>query len=290
MHADPARRRLVSRSRAGAVLGAALLVVAAAPAAAAPSGTLYVQQASDATLRPVDGGWRLALAHPNARVTTFADRPARTGGSISRSRFVRQWSRSFGGDAPNAALELADAPASRDLALLQLERPRYDRRRDELVFRVTPLRGVAASSALTALARRADRGVKGRLGRASLFIDDGGPANLLTVAFKQIAPGQGLTIGFPSGSSFSFDPAASFLSSTAGLQWGAGTTELDATCGGRFGACDGSATIVVDASPAQPLSGIVVMPTAGTVTASWAGGAPTTFPQAGGAFSLPPAP
>ncbi|MDO8187964.1 hypothetical protein Q5424_11510 [Conexibacter sp. JD483] len=290
MRPDRTFRRLVVRTWAGAALVALPLAVAAPTAGAAPGGTLYVQQAADATLRQVGGGWRLTLARPLGRVTTFADRPARTGGSIGLARFVSGWSRSFGGDAPNAALELTGAPAGRDLVLLQLSRPRYDRRRDQLVFSVKPLRRVAPGSALAALARRADRGVKGDLGRVSLFIDDGGPANLLTLQLGQIGPGQQLTIGFPSGSTFSFDPAASFLSNSAGLQWGAGPNELDAACGGRYGACSGSVSIAVDAPADQPLTGVVVMPTAGTVTASWAGGPQTAFAQAGGAFSLPPAP
>ena len=154
-----------------------LMACGAAGAAAAtsppPPGELFLLQAEGGSLaRGPDGDLRLVLRDPDAKVITFADRPARVGGERPLGRFVARWNRTFGDDPPNAALQLDDAPASRDVVLLELGRPRRDRADGTVTFRVRTLRTTRRVQ-LSAIARRADAGVARRFGRASLFIDDG---------------------------------------------------------------------------------------------------------------------
>lgn len=173
-----------------AVLAGALGAGAGAASAQQPAGQLYVVQADAGRLRHDADGWRLVLKRSVDRVSTFTDRPARVGATQSLKRFVAGWSRAFGDDPPNAALELNRAPASRDVALLELEKPRYDARRGTLTFRVRPLSGTRQSM-LRELAARADRPGAGTFGRASLFIDDGSSGIGYTVSLNLFggAPG-----------------------------------------------------------------------------------------------------
>ena len=148
------------------------LAMAGAPSAAhAAGGTLYVQQAHEGSLVRHGHAWRLVLDRPDPFVLGFADRPARTGISVRLATFVHDWRIAFGGDPPNAAVEIAGAPASRDVALVELSAPRLRRHVHRLVYRAVPL--TATSASLGGLARRADRGISGRLGRVTVFIDDG---------------------------------------------------------------------------------------------------------------------
>jgi hypothetical protein len=158
---------------------AAVLAGAVAPASAAGAhgGTLYVQQAGDGTLVRAGHAWHLVLERPDAHVIAFSDRPARTGAAVTLAAFVDGWAAAFGGDPPNAAIEIAGAPPSRDVALVELSKPRLRRHGRRLVYRAVPL--TATSATLGGLARRADRGIAGHLGRVTVFIDDG---SALTVA------------------------------------------------------------------------------------------------------------
>jgi hypothetical protein len=82
--------------------GALILLAAGATAAAAPPappGELFLLQAEGGSLaRAPDGGLRLVLREPDAKVIAFADRPARVGGARPLGRFVARWSRTFGDD------------------------------------------------------------------------------------------------------------------------------------------------------------------------------------------------
>ena len=162
----------------GALLG---LAVFASPAMAAPGGSghsqgslLYVQETAGGSVQRVgDGAYRLRLTGVSPRVTTFTDRPRRRAGSQGLEGFVRSWgANGFTADPPNAALVLDHAPASHDVALLTLSHPHYDRARQTLTYRATPLHG--RDTALASFARRADPVRAGKLGAASLFVDDGG--------------------------------------------------------------------------------------------------------------------
>jgi hypothetical protein len=157
------------------VLGVAvttlLLGVATASATAAGGGTLWVQQAKNGSLLRAGAGWKLVLDHPDAFVTGFSDRPRRTGTAVRVATFVADWPMAFGGDPPNAAIEIAGAPVTRDVALVELSAPRLSRGGKRLTYRARPL--TATSASLGGLARRGDRGIAGRLGRVTVFVDDG---------------------------------------------------------------------------------------------------------------------
>jgi hypothetical protein len=164
--------RAIALLAAAATLGAVAVDASAATVPVEPPGTLYVMQAGGGTLQRAPGGWRLVLRDPDATITTFTDRPARIGGAQALGRFASSWSRTFGDDPPNAALQLDRAPARHDVVLLELGRPRYDRTAGTLTFRVRPLR-TTRQRQLSTIAGRADTSVASRFGRASLFIDDG---------------------------------------------------------------------------------------------------------------------
>jgi hypothetical protein len=268
-----------------ALLAALLLAVTAASAHAAPSGgTLYVQQARNAELV----GTRLVLHHPGARVTTFSDRPARQGGSQTLPAFVAAWTAAFGDDPPNAALELTDAPASRDVTLLELRAPRYDRRRDTLTYTVRPVTK-AAGHALDGLAARADKGLRGRLGRATLFIDDAAtPALELTVS--GLPPGawvqlQALPVGLQTQVT---GTGTGIWNATLQVIDGEQVGVLDYSCAPTEPApCSATLSVGITGFPSDavlPAVASSTIPASGTtVTVSWADGAAVTVPpgQAG---------
>lgn len=167
------------------------LAVFASTAAAAPGGgrhakgsLLYVQQTAGGSIERLDhGAYRLRLTGVSPRVTTFTDRPRRRAGSQGLGGFVEGWgANGFAADPPNAALVLDRAPDSRDVALLTLSHPHYDRARQTLTYRATPLHG--RDTALASFARRADPVRAGDLGAASLFVDDGGGGASTLVTFE----------------------------------------------------------------------------------------------------------
>jgi hypothetical protein len=162
-----------------ALLALAALVSFASAASAKPAGPasfLYVQQTDGGKLRHLaGGGFELELTGVSPRVSTFTDRPRRRAGSRRLRDFVGDWGKAgFAADPPNAALVLDDAPRSRDVAMLTLSNPRYDRRHHTLTYMVDPLRekGTGAGT-LAGFAKRADRVRAGSFGSASLFVDNG---------------------------------------------------------------------------------------------------------------------
>ncbi|HEX3238603.1 MAG TPA: hypothetical protein VHR18_00525 [Solirubrobacterales bacterium] len=183
----------------GVLLGLAMLTsaAAAAPARSGPAkgSLLYVQETAGGSIEPLGAGaYRLRLTGVSPRVTTFTDRPRRRAGRQGLKGFVGSWkANGFAADPPNAALVLDHAPASHDVALLTLSHPRYDRARQTLTYRVTPLHG--DDTALASFARRADPVRAGDLGAASLFVDDGGGA-LSTVVFDVYGEATTSTVQF----------------------------------------------------------------------------------------------
>jgi hypothetical protein len=171
-----------------ATLAAAVALSTAPGAALAAQGTgdLYLQEASGGTL--VNS--KLVLRGVARRVSAFTDRPERLAGSIPTGEFVARWSRSFGDDPPNAALQIDEERAGRDVALLELRRPRYDRRKRTLTYTVRRLK--RASGGLRPFGRRADRDVAGRFGDATLFIDSGSFGNDFFIELTA-PPGQATT-------------------------------------------------------------------------------------------------
>lgn len=209
---------------------AAMLALAAPATAAArvsavrarASSLLFVQETDRGSIVKVGpGAFRLTLDGVSPSVSTFTDRPHRRAGVEGLSGFVHGWSADgFGADPPNAALVVHRAPRSRDVALLTLAHPRYDRRRETLTYRATPLHGTGARS-LAALAKRADPVRTRRFGGASLFIDDGNDTAYehVTLRFSQVLPGFGnrlvVSVGSADPPSWSLGPPGG---SASGLQ------------------------------------------------------------------------
>lgn len=268
---------------AATAVAVTLTIPAAAGAAPTTTGTLYVQQAANAWLVRAGGGWKLVLERPDAHVIAFADRPARTGTTERVGTFVRRWPVAFGADPPNAALQVEGAPSSRDVALLELSTPRLSHGGRRLTYRARPL--TATSAPLGGLARRADRGISGRLGRVTLFIDDGGPsaAGVLTVT----------ATGLTAGTLLALDPVTAgsgtpvFTTASPFAFWGDQGGGVQVVCDARAGAATCSATLSVPVSaPAGPLT-LQVGLASGSATLSWSGGPPQTV-TASGSVTLQP--
>lgn len=159
-----------------------------------PGSLLFVQQTQGGSLRQLgSGNFKLELTGVSPRVSTFTDRPRRHAGSQRLRDFVSGWSKAgFAADPPNAALVLDHGPRSRDLALVTLSHPRYDRRQKTLTYRIRPLHGKDLG-ALAAFAKRADPVRAGNFGSASLFVDNGagevGYADI-NVTVNNATPGQ----------------------------------------------------------------------------------------------------
>ncbi len=152
-----------------------------------PTGTLYLLQSTTGSLERVHGQLRLSLTDPNRTVNTFEDRPARLGGTQSLGAFVRGWRRAFGHTPPNAALMIDRAPASHNVALLELRAPRYDGRHRTLSFAVRRLK-LTRNVHLRTIARQADRTVASQFRRSTLFIDSGPSVFGYEVQFNLFGP------------------------------------------------------------------------------------------------------
>lgn len=272
---------------------AATLALPAAAQAKGPVSTLYVQQASGGRIEHVAGRWRLVLQSPSRQVTTFTDRPERVGGSVSLPSFVSGWRAAFGSVAPNAALEIAGAPSSRDVALLSLGTPRRDARKNTVTYSVKPLTRTTATR-LQTLARRADRIRGEHIGHVSLFIDDGGDSTTLLWALNvsgssvgtgfQLSLGDGFALTLDGGmyeTSFQSQQGMAFTvdpSDINGAPIGSGSTDL---------AWSGSASGFLTAgSKTMAVTGVATLQAGVTVTLQIAGGPPTAI-SASGPFSIP---
>jgi hypothetical protein len=252
------------------------LAVFASTAAAAPAGSghspgslLYVQETAGGSIQRLGAGsYRLRLTGVSPRVTTFTDRPRRRAGRQSLEGFVGSWkANGFAADPPNAALVLDHAPASHDVALLTVSHPRYNRARQTLTYRATPLHG--RDNALASFARGADPLRAGNLGSASLFVDDGGA--LSTVVFNVFGEATANTVQF-----LISDGGAWGLSSVDALSI-AGTlsiTDLYATRNAlNLGLPPGSSLAFTASIPIEDLGGgapaVEVTNVSGTITATW---------------------
>lgn len=162
-----------------------------------------MQQAGGGTLT----ARRLVLTDVAPRTTVFSDRPQRTTTTASLDSIVDGWDRAFGNVPPNAALEVHDAPAGRDVAIVVLRRPRYDARRRTLTFAVRHLGSslIRRSAALRHYGRRADGRSVTRFGRVSLFVDD---AVTYSPLMLWISVPSGGTVTFRPGAQLSFDASA----------------------------------------------------------------------------------
>jgi hypothetical protein len=168
------RRRLVFGLMAAvpAVLATAG-IASAAPAPGAPGDGewLFLQEAKHATLKPVSGNlFRLTLVNPDARVQAFADRPARRFDFLSLGGFTRSWGTyGFNRVPPNAAIERQRGKGDQDVLVVELSKPKLDRR--GLSYLARPLGGQRPAD-LRSFNRRADQHLPAKLGPVTLFIDD----------------------------------------------------------------------------------------------------------------------
>jgi len=173
---------------------------AVAPAADAAPGKpsvagsrLYLQRVDGGSLRHVEGGFELELTSVSPRLSTFTDRLRHGAGTERIGTFVSRWAKAgFAADPPEAALVLDHAPSSRDVAMLTLSHPRYDRRAHTLSFLVQPLRE-KATDLLAAFAERGDPVRAGDFGSASLYVANGAAQlaqDLVKINVKGATPGQ----------------------------------------------------------------------------------------------------
>jgi len=176
----------------GAVVGAVLLgsvsavsaVSARADRQSSPPGSGAAPTAADvASMTEVLGvvsarggsfdGKRLTLTGVQPQVTWFSDRPAREAGQLPASGlgeafFARQV-------PPNAAVVIEGAPASRDVVVVELSKPRYDAKAHQLSFAAKQVAAdrvfSAAHPRLARFADRADPKIPARFSRSAVFVD-----------------------------------------------------------------------------------------------------------------------
>ena len=159
-------------------MGASLMASGAAPAsgvvavakAQAPSRTLdalYVQNASNGTVR----GHTLTLRGVAAQVTWFADRPARATGVLPMRSAINELF-DAGESAPNAALDFAEERELKGVIALELSHPRYDARTRVLRYHVRRLSSLRRTGLQHLESRRSDARLPRRFRAAALFIDD----------------------------------------------------------------------------------------------------------------------
>ena len=168
-----------------ATVVAATPVVASAQVTSGPPASGIPARAPLLTVLPAERGTfdgkRLTLTGVPEQATWFTDRPVRRAGLFDIPQmleifFARQ-------SPPNAALEVQGADESRDVVIVELAKPRYDRARGTLRFsaEVLPRDRVLRSGplGLVDFATRNDAALPERFGRAVVFIDaaaDSGPA------------------------------------------------------------------------------------------------------------------
>ncbi|MCU0309310.1 MAG: hypothetical protein MUE51_16420 [Thermoleophilia bacterium] len=199
----------------------------------------------------------------------------------------------FAADPPTAALALSGRPASRDVALLTLSRPRAVS--GGLVFRVRTAKP-RTTGALRDLSRRADRPVAGAFGSASLVLDRAGSIPPNTIV-ESVSMAFSVT-GFPAGSGFvalTLDSGAKFqaglpsagspliIASTRGSL--AGTSNFEGGAQGSVlqGSVDVPVTQAMVQQPNLTFTGTLLAPAGVTVTAQ-VGGTTVTVPS--GRFSI----
>lgn len=199
----PGARATICLALLAALAVASFLAPGAGAAAHAPTtgesgGDLYLLQAEGGVL----SASKLVLHGVAPGVTDFTDRPRRSAGLVGVTKFTSDWTSTFGAVAPNAALEVQGAPKDRDVALIELRKPRYDARTRTLTFTVHRLNH-DADPALKEFDRRADGTAVKRFGHASLFVDSGGET-LVAATIRVSVPGSSnLAIEFTGETSYS---------------------------------------------------------------------------------------
>ena len=266
---------------------ACALLVGAGAASAAPISLLYVQQTAAGSLVHTAHRWQLVLRDPSPEITTFADRPARVGGSLSLQNFVKQWRAEFHHVAPNAALEIAGAPANRNIALIELGTPHRDARRDTITFDISPLKRTSATR-LQTLARGADPLRTGSFGRATLFIDDGTSMQFpFAMGVSGTQNGSGFTLTFNQAQLTLSSTSESTFTSEQGMTYVYSPNAImGSPISGGPALWSGNAVGWLGTIGGQPVTGYAVLQPGMTVTLQIGTGPQTTISSTG-KFSIP---
>jgi hypothetical protein len=266
-----------------------------AKAEARGAGELYVQVAGRGSLRRTGGRetFELTLADLNKTVTVFTDRPARRAGVEPIESFVSKWeSRGFQKDPPNAALELAHGNDKSDVKVFEISSPRLDREADTLRFTAKELGG-QASSALSGVARGADRDIPAKFDRASLFIDSGatgGTPKSVRLAFTVKSEEGDASVNFDTSQVLQIitfkasQPQVTRVSSLNG-------NSIDLHCEpdqSPGGTCGVEVDLAVISTQSQVTGSATI--DSGTVTLSGKANTGAVVPLSGGNFTLPTAP
>jgi len=250
--------------------------------AAGPSKpSLYVHQAEHGLLRRHGERWVLTLRGSAPRLPGFGNSPEPVVDSRELVSFVSGWKDIFGDAKAVAALEITDAPASRDVILLELAAPQFRGRSDTVSYEAYPVTQTSRTS-LATLAARADGSVSTRFGRASLYIDATGGTVPLAISWTS----NGGTFGL------SFDNATLSQGSlmtefTEGNYIFIGTTGIDGQSFNPTGLFQGSIQVRVTLPASGPITGSADLPSGFSVQASFCGSTSwVTLPN--GRFSIAP--
>jgi hypothetical protein len=125
-------------------------------------------------------GHRLTLTKVQRTGVWFTDRPARQAGTGTVAALVTRFFR--GQDPPNAAIEIENAPVGRDVAIVELSKPKYDKKSARLSFAAKVIRQVSAARAarhpsLVRFEDRNDGKLSKRFGSLAMFLDASAPSN-----------------------------------------------------------------------------------------------------------------
>jgi len=132
---------------------------------------LFVQEGTSGSLVPGENGtMTLTLAGVRPDTIYFSDTPDRISGGIDTSIFAGSslWDST---SAPNAALMLANEPASHDSVILTLSHPVYDAANATVRYTAVQVPDYTGTG-LKAYATFADPSVPEQFGQAMLFIDN----------------------------------------------------------------------------------------------------------------------
>ncbi|MEW6037464.1 MAG: hypothetical protein AB1648_04330 [Pseudomonadota bacterium] len=271
-------------------LGTGTAVVEAADFSPGPAGqfapghskpSLYVHQAKRGLLQRHGERWVLTLRGSAPMLSGFGNSPEQVVNSQELVSFVSGWKAIFGDAKATAALEITDAPASRDVILLELAPPQFGGRPDTVSYEVRPVTQTSRAS-LAALAERADGSVSTRFGRASLYVDATGGTVPLTISWTS----NGGTFGL------SFDnvtlSAGSLMSDfTEGNYVFIGTTGIDGQSFNPSGLFQGAIQVRVTLPASGPVTGSADVPSGFSLQASFCDSTSwVTLPN--GAFSISP--
>lgn len=151
------------------ILAATLLAAGCTSSSAVDGSTLMTQTATAGTWRAVGDSYELGLSGVSPVTVLFTDRPQRSARSVATAEFVDDWSRLFGDDPPNAAVQLTSPGEEQQTAIVTLRRPRYQAATGELTYTAEPIAdtpdGPLASLASTS------RSLPDTFDAVSVFID-----------------------------------------------------------------------------------------------------------------------